>query len=40
MYPFSQGLPAATGIGSAPTPANHSLNAAQMNSEPLSLRIR
>ncbi len=39
MYPFCQGLPASTGIGSEPTSFHQFVNASQMNSEPLSLRI-
>jgi hypothetical protein len=40
MNPFSQGLPGATGIDSAPLLGSQLRNASQMNSEPLSLRIR
>src|SRR5580704_1532076 len=40
MKPFSQGLPGATAIGLVPLPGNQSTNAWQINSEPLSLRMR
>src|ERR1700684_161880 len=40
MYPFSQGLAAATGIDFAPTPGSHLTNASQTNSDPLSLLMR
>jgi hypothetical protein len=40
MWPFSHGLPGATGIAFAPASGSQSTEAAQMNSAPLSLRIR
>src|SRR5271168_2577198 len=40
MYPFSQGLAAATGIDFAPTRGSQFTNASQMNSDPLSLLMR
>src|ERR1700722_5679092 len=40
MKPFSQGLARATGIAFVPVCGNQAVKIAQMNSEPLSLRIR
>src|SRR3984957_13569200 len=40
MKPFSQGLAGATGIAFVPVCGNQAVKIAQMNSEPLSLRIR
>src|SRR5271166_2035813 len=39
LQPFSQGLPGATWIGSAPLPGSHPASASQTNSLPLSLRM-
>src|ERR1700733_14989675 len=40
MKPFSQGLAGATGIAFVPVCGNQAVKIAQINSEPLSLRIR